>query len=83
MKQNNRKRKQHSSSGPANSSGTGNTAGPSPSSPASTHTPGDGASSLQHVNNVQKSMMMYGGDGTGGLASSTTQLVSLFDTYIL
>lgn len=74
---NNRKRKQHSSSGPANSSGTANTAGPSPSSPASTHTPGDGASSLQHVNNVQKSMMMYGGDGTGGLASSTTQLDDL------
>ncbi|KAI3787890.1 hypothetical protein L2E82_00386 [Cichorium intybus] len=71
---NNRKRKQHSSSGPANSSGTGNTAGPSPSSPASTHTPGDGASSLQHV---QKSMMMYGADGTGGLASSTTQLDDL------
>lgn len=77
QQQNNRKRKQHSSSGPANSTGTGNTAGPSPSSPASTHTPGDGvttASSLQHVNNVQKSMMMYGADGTGGLASSTNQL---------
>lgn len=66
-------------SGPANSTGTGNTVGPSPSSPASTHTPGDGvttASSLQHVNNVQKSMMMYGADGTGGIASSTNQLVS-------
>ncbi|KAK9057429.1 hypothetical protein SSX86_022264 [Deinandra increscens subsp. villosa] len=77
QQQNNRKRKQHSSSGPANSTGTGNTVGPSPSSPASTHTPGDGvttASSLQHVNNVQKSMMMYGADGTGGIASSTNQL---------
>nr|GEU53588.1 transcriptional corepressor LEUNIG_homolog isoform X1 [Tanacetum cinerariifolium] len=77
QQQQNRKRKQHSSSGPANSTGTGNTAGPSPSSPASTHTPGDGvttASSLQHVNSVQKSMMMYGADGTGGLASSTNQL---------
>ncbi|KAI3667938.1 hypothetical protein L6452_43009 [Arctium lappa] len=77
QQQNNRKRKQHSSSGQANSTGTGNTVGPSPSSPASTHTPGDGvttASSLQHVNNVQKSMMMYGADGTGGLASSTNQL---------
>ncbi|KAL8215073.1 hypothetical protein R6Q57_004522 [Mikania cordata] len=77
QQQNNRKRKQHSSSGPANSTGTGNTVGPSPSSPASTHTPGDGvttASSLQHVNNVQKSMMMYSADGTGGLASSTNQL---------
>ncbi|KAI3829826.1 hypothetical protein L1987_03954 [Smallanthus sonchifolius] len=77
QQQNNRKRKQHSSSGPANSTGTGNTVGPSPSSPASTHTPGDGvttASSLHHVNNVQKSMMMYGADGMGGLASSTNQL---------
>lgn len=82
LEQNNRKRKQHSSSGPANSTGTGNTVGPSvPSSPASTHTPGDGvttSSSMQHVNNVQKSMMMYGADGTGGLASSTNQLVSSF-----
>lgn len=78
LKQNNRKRKQHSSSGPANSTGTGNTAGPSPSSPASTHTPGDGmttASSLQHVNSVSKSMMRYGAEGTGGIASSTNQLV--------
>lgn len=77
--QNNRKRKQHSSSGPANSTGTGNTAGPSPSSPASAYTPGDGlntASSLQHVNSVPKSMMMYGSDGTGGLTSSANQLVS-------
>ncbi|KAM0002574.1 putative transcription factor WD40-like family [Helianthus debilis subsp. tardiflorus] len=78
QQQNNRKRKQHSSSGPANSTGTGNTVGPSvPSSPASTHTPGDGvttSSSMQHVNIVQKSMMMYGADGTGGLASSTNQL---------
>lgn len=86
--QNGRKRKQHSSSGPANSTGTGNTVGPSPSSPASTHTPGDGmtsASSLQHVGSVSKSMMMYGGDGTGGIASSTNQLVKLvvFDLHSL
>ncbi|PSR94917.1 Transcriptional corepressor like [Actinidia chinensis var. chinensis] len=77
LQQNNRKRKQHSSSGPANSTGTGNTVGPSPSSPASTHTPGDGlttASSLQHVNSVPKSLMMYGADGAAGLASSTNQL---------
>ncbi|XP_021987273.1 transcriptional corepressor LEUNIG_HOMOLOG isoform X1 [Helianthus annuus] len=77
QQQTNRKRKQHSSSGPANSTGTGNTAGPSPSSPASTYTPGDGittASSLQHVNSVPKSMMIYGSEGTGGLASSTNQL---------
>lgn len=77
MQQNNRKRKQHSSSGPANSTGTGNTVGPSPNSPPSTHTPGDGmtmASSLQHVNSVPKSLMMYGPDGTGGLASSSNLL---------
>ena len=80
MPQNNRKRKQHSSSGPANSTGTGNTVGPSPNSPPSTHTPGDGmtmASSLQHVNSVPKSLMMYGPDGTGGLASSSNLLVHL------
>uniref|UniRef100_A0A5B7AHE2 Putative transcriptional corepressor LEUNIG-like n=1 Tax=Davidia involucrata TaxID=16924 RepID=A0A5B7AHE2_DAVIN len=76
LQQNNRKRKQHSSSGAANSTGTGNTVGPSPNSPPSTHTPGDGittASSLQHVNSVPKSLI-YGTDGTGGLASSTNQL---------
>ncbi|KAF3435994.1 hypothetical protein FNV43_RR23086 [Rhamnella rubrinervis] len=77
LQQNNRKRKQHSSSGPANSTGTGNTVGPSPSSPASTHTPGDGmntASSLQHGNSVPKSLMMYGTEKTGGLASSSNLL---------
>ncbi|GAV59020.1 WD40 domain-containing protein/LisH domain-containing protein [Cephalotus follicularis] len=80
MQQNNRKRKGPSSSGPATSAGTGNTVGPSPNSQPSTpstHTPGDGvamAGSLQHVGGVSKSMMMYGADGTGGLASSTNQL---------
>ncbi|KAA8550638.1 hypothetical protein F0562_002322 [Nyssa sinensis] len=77
QQQNNRKRKQHSSSGAANSTGTGNTVGPSPNSPPSTHTPGDGmttASSLQHVNSVPKSLMIYGTEGAGGLASSTNQL---------
>lgn len=76
--QNNRKRKQHSSSGAANSTGTGNTVGPSPSSPASTHTPGDGvttASSMQNVNSVPKSLMLYGPEGMGGLASSSNLLV--------
>lgn len=75
--QTNRKRKQPSSSGPANSTGTGNTVGPSPNSPASTHTPGDGittASSLQHVSSGQKGLMMYGSE-TAGLASSANQLV--------
>ncbi|CAA0833437.1 LEUNIG_homolog [Striga hermonthica] len=80
LQQNNRKRKQHSSSGPANSTGTGNTVGPSPGSPQSAHTPGDGmatASSMQHVNNVSKSMMMYGAEGPGGITSSTNQLDDL------
>lgn len=79
--QTNRKRKQHSSSGPANSTGTGNTVGPSPNSPPSTHTPGDAmatASSMQHVNSVSKSLIMYGTEGTGGIASSTNQLVYFF-----
>ncbi|MCI02338.1 transcriptional corepressor LEUNIG-like, partial [Trifolium medium] len=73
----NRKRKQATSSGAANSTGTGNTAGPSPNSPPSTHTPGDGlntASSMQNVNSVPKSMMMYGTEATGGLASSSNLL---------
>ncbi|XVE78074.1 hypothetical protein DITRI_Ditri13aG0114900 [Diplodiscus trichospermus] len=73
---NNRKRKQHSSSGAANSTGTGNTVGPSPNSPPSTHTPGDAittATSLQHVNNVSKSMI-YGSDATAGLTSSSNLL---------
>ncbi|XP_077229855.1 transcriptional corepressor LEUNIG_HOMOLOG-like isoform X2 [Tasmannia lanceolata] len=80
LQQNNRKRKQPSSSGAANSTGTGNTVGPSPNSPPSTpstHTPGDGvamAGSLQHGNSMPKSLMMYGPDGTGGLASSSNQL---------
>ena len=77
MQNNNRKRKQHSSSGPANSTGTGNTVGPSPNSPASTHTPGDGvntASSLQHVSSGQKGLMMYGSE-TAGLTSPANQLV--------
>lgn len=80
LQQTNRKRKQHSSSGPANSTGTGNTVGPSPNSPPSTHTPGDAmatASSMQHVNSVSKSMIMYGAEGTGGIASSTNQLDDL------
>ncbi|KAJ7961511.1 Transcriptional corepressor LEUNIG [Quillaja saponaria] len=76
----NRKRKQHSSSGAANSTGTGNTVGPSTNSPPSTHTPGDGittASSIQHVNSIPKSLMMYGTEGTGGLASSANLLDDL------
>ncbi|QCE05471.1 Ca2+/calmodulin-dependent protein kinase [Vigna unguiculata] len=79
LMQNNRKRKGPTSSGPANSTGTGNTLGPSNSQPStpSTHTPGDGvamAGNLQNVAGVSKGLMMYGTDGAGGLASSTNQL---------
>ncbi|KAJ4833166.1 hypothetical protein Tsubulata_044256 [Turnera subulata] len=76
---NNRKRKGPSSSGPANSTGTGNTVGPSNSQPStpSTHTPGDAiatSGNLQHVSSMPKSLMMYGADGTGAPTSSTNQL---------
>ncbi|KAL5711763.1 hypothetical protein ACHQM5_014006 [Ranunculus cassubicifolius] len=80
LQQSNRKRKQTTSSGAANSTGTGNTVGPSPNSPPSTpstHTPGDAvtmAGNMQHVNSMPKSLMIYGSDGTGGLASSSNQL---------
>ncbi|KAK1261205.1 Transcriptional corepressor LEUNIG [Acorus gramineus] len=77
--QNNRKRKQ-SASGAANSTGTGNTIGPSISPPStpSIHTSGDGGAlggGLQQVNNMPKSLMMYSTDGAGGLVSSSNQLV--------
>ncbi|KAI4344972.1 hypothetical protein L6164_012143 [Bauhinia variegata] len=80
LQQNNRKRKGPTSSGPANSTGTGNTLGPSNSQPStpSTHTPGDGvtmAGNLQNVGGVSKDVMLYGSDGAGGLASSTNQLL--------
>ncbi|XP_042376832.1 transcriptional corepressor LEUNIG_HOMOLOG-like isoform X1 [Zingiber officinale] len=76
MQQNTRKRKT-TSSGPANSTGTGNTAAPSANSPPSTpsiHTPGDGVSmagNLQNANTMSKSLMMYGTDKSGRLASSS------------
>ncbi|CAN1131203.1 Transcriptional corepressor LEUNIG_HOMOLOG [Linum perenne] len=71
IQQNNRKRKQNTSSGPANSTGTGNTVGP-PCSPPSTHTPSDGMApgNMQHVNSAPKSLMMYGQEATAGLVSS-------------
>lgn len=34
------------------------------------------AGNLQNVSGVSKGLMMYGADGTGGLASSTNQLVN-------
>lgn len=80
--QNNRKRKQPSSSGAANSTGTGNTLGHSPNSPSSTpftHSIGDRvgmAGNLHHVSSMPKSSMMYGADGPG-LASSSNQMVSI------
>lgn len=82
LQQNNRKRKQPTSSGPANSTGTGNTVGPSNSPPStpSTHTTGDGVAmtgTMQHVNSMPKSLMMYGTDGPGGLASSSNQMDDL------
>ncbi|KAA3474871.1 transcriptional corepressor LEUNIG_HOMOLOG-like isoform X3 [Gossypium australe] len=55
---------------------SGNTVGPSPNSPPSTHLPGDAistASSLQHVNNASKSMI-YGEDSTARLSSSSNLL---------
>ncbi|KAG4158494.1 hypothetical protein ERO13_D02G123100v2 [Gossypium hirsutum] len=79
VQQNNRKRK-GPSSGPANSTGTGNTLGPSPNSQPSTpstHTPGEGAAmvgNMQHGSSMSKNLMMYGSDGTAGIASSTNQL---------
>ncbi|RID69574.1 hypothetical protein BRARA_C01661 [Brassica rapa] len=78
--QNNRKRKGPTSSGPANSTGTGNTVGPSNSQPStpSTHTPVEGVAmtgNMQHVNNMPKGPMMYGSDAIGGLASSANQLL--------
>ncbi|WOL05759.1 transcriptional corepressor [Canna indica] len=82
QQQNTRKRKP-TSSGAANSTGTGNTVAPSVNSPPSTpsiHTPGDGismASSLQNTSTMSKSLMMYGTDRTGGLASSSNQMDDL------
>uniref|UniRef100_A0A453Q113 Uncharacterized protein n=1 Tax=Aegilops tauschii subsp. strangulata TaxID=200361 RepID=A0A453Q113_AEGTS len=76
--QNNRKRKQATSSGPANSTGTGNTVGPSANSPPSTpstHTP-EGLAVAGNMRHVPKNLMMYGADGTG-LASSSNQMDDL------
>ncbi|KAK4789751.1 hypothetical protein SAY86_017055 [Trapa natans] len=75
-----RKRKGLSSSGPANSTGTGNTIGPSPNSQPSTpsaHTPGDGVSmtsNTQQATSMSKGLMMYATNGLSGLTSSTNQL---------
>ncbi|ONM11786.1 leunig-related3 [Zea mays] len=78
--QNTRKRKP-TSSGAANSSGTGNTVGPSPPSTPSTHTPGGGVPVASNVNILQKSSMICGVDATGGLASSSNQMDAL-DSFV-
>ncbi|XP_015689611.1 transcriptional corepressor LEUNIG_HOMOLOG-like [Oryza brachyantha] len=79
MQQGNRKRKQPSSSGAANSTGTGNAVGPSTNSPPSTpstHTPGDGVGMAGNMRHVPNNLMMYGADGTG-LVSSSNQMDDL------
>uniref|UniRef100_A0A0A9FAA3 Uncharacterized protein n=1 Tax=Arundo donax TaxID=35708 RepID=A0A0A9FAA3_ARUDO len=78
--QNTRKRKP-TSSGAANSTGTGNTVGPSPPSTPSTRTPGGGVPVASNVNIVQKSSMICGTDGTSGLASSSNQMDNL-DSFV-
>ncbi|KAL6638596.1 hypothetical protein ACP70R_023707 [Stipagrostis hirtigluma subsp. patula] len=78
--QNVRKRKP-TSSGPANSTGTGNTVGPSPPSTPSTHTAGGGVPVASNVNIVQRSSMICGGDGTSGLGSSSNQMDNL-DSFV-
>ncbi|KAF8708857.1 hypothetical protein HU200_030248 [Digitaria exilis] len=78
--QNTRKRKP-TSSGAANSTGTGNTVGPSPPSTPSTHTPGGGAPMTSNANILQKSSMICGADGTSGFASSSNQMDNL-DSFV-
>jgi len=78
--QSTRKRKP-TSSGAANSTGTGNTVGPSPPSTPSTHTPGGGVPVVSNANILQKSSMICGADGTSGLASSSNQMDTL-DSFV-
>uniref|UniRef100_A0A0E0FY13 LisH domain-containing protein n=1 Tax=Oryza nivara TaxID=4536 RepID=A0A0E0FY13_ORYNI len=80
LQQNTRKRKP-TSSGAANSTGTGNTVGPSPPSTPSTHTPGGGLPVASNMNIVQKSSLICGADGTSGLASSSNQMDNL-DSFV-
>lgn len=88
MLQNNRKRKGLSSSGPANSTGTGTTVGAPNSQPStpSTHTAGDGvsmASNVQQAGSMSKGLMTYGSNGLAGLTSSANQLVLVLTHVIL
>lgn len=80
MQQNTRKRKP-TSSGAANSTGTGNTVGPSPPSTPSTHTPGGGIPVASNANIAQKNSMVCGTDGTSGFASSSNQMDNL-DSFV-
>uniref|UniRef100_A0A453MMM5 Uncharacterized protein n=1 Tax=Aegilops tauschii subsp. strangulata TaxID=200361 RepID=A0A453MMM5_AEGTS len=80
QQQNSRKRKP-TSSGAANSTGTGNTVGHSPPSTPSTHTPGGGIPVASNVNIAQKSSMVCGADGTSGFASSSNQMDNL-DSFV-
>ncbi|CAN6286084.1 unnamed protein product [Urochloa humidicola] len=80
QQQNTRKRKP-TSSGAANSTGTGNTVGPSPPSTPSTHTPGGGLPVASNANILQKSSMICGADGTSGLGSSSNQMDTL-DSFV-
>ncbi|XP_051119146.1 transcriptional corepressor LEUNIG-like isoform X2 [Andrographis paniculata] len=78
--QSGRKRRHPASSGPANSSGTPNTAGPSPSSAPSTpstHTAGDVMSMPAlppHSAGSSKPLMQFGADNSGTLKSPSNQL---------
>ncbi|WVZ72535.1 hypothetical protein U9M48_020975 [Paspalum notatum var. saurae] len=77
--QNGRKRKQPIS-GPANSSGTTNTAGASPSSTPSTpsaHSPGETISTppLHHSADLSKALVVYNSEDLASIESPTIQLV--------
>ncbi|KAL9319123.1 hypothetical protein ACSQ67_015640 [Phaseolus vulgaris] len=80
LMQNNRKRKGPTSSGPANSTGTGNTLGPSNSQPStpSTHTPGDGVAMAGSLQNVAGDDMEHFGD-VGSLEDNVESFLSQDD----
>lgn len=40
------------------------------------------AGNLQNPSGVSKSLMMYGTEGAGGLASSTNQLVNQIEAFV-
>lgn len=81
LQQNSRKRKQPTSSGPTNSTGTGNTVGPLTSPPSTpTHATGDGvamAGDFPHARSNSKIMEICGPDEVGRRASSSNHLDEL------